>query len=166
MSSAYAKGTQVWLADSTTSWQPATVTSITIPDEPTGEVVLVVALDKSDESKTLKFSLEALKVAAEGVNGVQPPAPVSGQDAIPPLRNPPVLESAEDLSALSNLNEPSGGFLCELALMGSFTRYRYTIRHAPAIHLFRDRSRRSQPFQPTRDLWTGNDSVVCWEKEG
>ena len=28
--------------------------------------------------------------------------------ALPPLRNPPLLEKAEDLTTLSHLNEPSG----------------------------------------------------------
>jgi hypothetical protein len=31
-----------------------------------------------------------------------------GQDDLPPLRNPPLLETADDLATLSHLNEPSG----------------------------------------------------------
>jgi myosin heavy subunit len=34
-----------------------------------------------------------------------------GQDDLPPLRNPPLLETADDLATLSHLNEPSGA-LC------------------------------------------------------
>jgi myosin-5 len=30
---------------------------------------------------------------------------------LPPLRNPPLLETADDLATLSHLNEPSGAFL-------------------------------------------------------
>jgi myosin-5 len=122
MASTYARGTQVWLADSSTSWQPATVSSITLPEDATngaGEVTLVVTLDKGDrdETRTLKFPLAALNAAAEGSAGAgavasssssSAAAAVAGQELVPPLRNPPVLESAEDLSALSNLNEPSG----------------------------------------------------------
>ena len=33
-----------------------------------------------------------------------------GQDDLPPLRNPPLLETADDLATLSHLNEPSGAF--------------------------------------------------------
>lgn len=29
-------------------------------------------------------------------------------DTLPPLRNPPLLETADDLATLSHLNEPSG----------------------------------------------------------
>jgi hypothetical protein len=32
----------------------------------------------------------------------------------PPLRNPPLLESSEDLASLSNLNEPSGALFLHL----------------------------------------------------
>jgi myosin heavy subunit len=31
-----------------------------------------------------------------------------GKDDLPPLRNPPLLETADDLATLSHLNEPSG----------------------------------------------------------
>lgn len=30
------------------------------------------------------------------------------KDGLPPLRNPPLLETADDLATLSHLNEPSG----------------------------------------------------------
>lgn len=32
-----------------------------------------------------------------------------GKESLPPLRNPPLLETADDLATLSHLNEPSGG---------------------------------------------------------
>lgn len=35
-----------------------------------------------------------------------------GKDNLPPLRNPPLLETADDLATLSHLNEPSGMSLC------------------------------------------------------
>ena len=34
-----------------------------------------------------------------------------GHDDLPPLRNPPLLETADDLATLSHLNEPSGARL-------------------------------------------------------
>ncbi|RSH90241.1 Myosin type-2 heavy chain 1 [Saitozyma podzolica] len=114
MSSAYGKGTQVWLSDSPTSWVPGTVSSITLPtdESPSSEVTLVVTYDQpregGPESKTLKFPLSALQAASNiAANNVNPTTPPPGQDQLPALRNPPVLESAEDLSSLSNLNEPS-----------------------------------------------------------
>lgn len=32
-------------------------------------------------------------------------------EELPPLRNPPLLETADDLATLSHLNEPSGTFI-------------------------------------------------------
>jgi hypothetical protein len=34
-----------------------------------------------------------------------------GKEGLPPLRNPPLLETADDLATLSHLNEPSGVYL-------------------------------------------------------
>lgn len=118
MASAYGKGTQVWYPDPTIAWVPATVTSLTLPaDEATSsQVELTITFDEntpnvdSGDTKTLKFPLSSLRSAegGGGVNGVSGSSPPPGQDALPPLRNPPLLESAEDLASLSNLNEPSG----------------------------------------------------------
>ncbi|ORY26880.1 P-loop containing nucleoside triphosphate hydrolase protein [Naematelia encephala] len=111
MTSTYGKGTRVWLPDATTGWTPATVSSISLPADtgPTAQVTLVVALDDgSGEERTLKFPLSVITAAeASGANNVQTVTPPPGQDALPPLRNPPLLESSEDLASLSNLNEPS-----------------------------------------------------------
>lgn len=114
MSSIYQKGTQIWLADSSTSWLSATVQSVVLPSGDSSDVIMTVQYDEGGselpESRTLKLPLQAF--LAEGrVTENGPPSstsPSPGYDAIPPLRNPPMLESAEDLSALSNLNEPSG----------------------------------------------------------
>jgi myosin-5 len=118
MATAYAKGTQVWYPDSTLAWVPATVTSLTLPSDeaPTSLVELTITFDENTssadagDSKVLKLPLSALESAegGGGVNGVQGSTAAPGQDALPPLRNPPLLESAEDLASLSNLNEPSG----------------------------------------------------------
>jgi len=118
MASAYAKGTQVWYPDPTLAWVPATVTSLIPPtdESSTSQVELTITFDENTsnadagDTKTLKFPLSALMSAegGGGVNGVQGSSPPAGQDALPPLRNPPLLESAEDLASLSNLNEPSG----------------------------------------------------------
>ena len=122
MSSSYARGTQVWYPDTTEGWVPATITSITLPleDAPaTSLVEMAITLDRDTStddagtSKTLKFPSSVLQSAEAGGINLQPAAPAAGQDTIPPLRNPPLLESSEDLASLSNLNEPSGK-LCRL----------------------------------------------------
>ncbi|OCF38290.1 hypothetical protein I317_07949 [Kwoniella heveanensis CBS 569] len=112
MSSVYGKGTRVWLPDTTTGWVAGTVSSITIPSDesPSSEVTLVVS-HEADESntKTLKFPYSTLQAATAdaAAANIVPTTPPPGQDQLPPLRNPPLLESAEDLASLSNLNEPS-----------------------------------------------------------
>ena len=132
MTSTYAKGTRVWLPDSVTGWVAGTVTSITLPSDgkPNSPVSLAISLDGEHETRTLKFTLSALEAA---VNSIQPIQPPSGQDAPPPLRNPPLLESSEDLAGLSNLNEPSGESAAHLLwgmLLGSSSSF--TVLHAIA----------------------------------
>lgn len=115
MTSTYAKGTRIWLPDGTTGWVAGTIISLNVPSDalPSSSVTLVASYDQipstGEESKTLKFPLSVLS-AAEGVvaGNIVPASPPPGQDALPLLRNPPLLESAEDLASLSNLNEPSG----------------------------------------------------------
>ncbi|WVR04411.1 hypothetical protein IAU60_001413 [Kwoniella sp. DSM 27419] len=113
MASVYAKGTRVWLPDASTGWAAGTVASITVPSDEaeTAEVTLVVSYDADEgETKTLKFPYAVLRQAgadAASANIVPTTPQQGGQDQLPPLRNPPLLESAEDLASLSNLNEPS-----------------------------------------------------------
>ncbi|RXK42233.1 hypothetical protein M231_00591 [Tremella mesenterica] len=112
MASIYVKGTRVWLPDSLTGWTPGTVASLTLPPDgaSSSQVTLVVNYDEpgDEASATFKFPLSVLEAAANGgINNVQPITPPPGQDMLPPLRNPPLLESSEDLASLSNLNEPS-----------------------------------------------------------
>jgi myosin-5 len=111
MSSTYTKGTRVWLPDPTQGWIPGTVTTLTIPPDagPSSSATLTITIDSNPEDiRTIKFLVSALETAG---NDIQPTTPPPGQDALPPLRNPPLLESSEDLASLSNLNEPSGELL-------------------------------------------------------
>lgn len=112
MTSVYAKGTRVWLPDTTAGWVPGTVTSVVLPrdGEPSSEVAITVSVDGSDNTvKDYKCSLADLQAASDSNGNSLPASSQSpGQDALPPLRNPPLLESSEDLASLSNLNEPSG----------------------------------------------------------
>jgi myosin V len=43
----------------------------------------------------------------------------AGKEGLPPLRNPPLLETADDLATLSHLNEPSGMSLALLDQLGT-----------------------------------------------
>jgi myosin-5 len=118
MAAAYAKGTRVWLPDQQAGWVPGIVVSLSplpIPEnaDPTTELTLTVAMDgePDEQPRVLKFHLASLLAATAGdaaSNNVHPTTPPPGQDLLPPLRNPPLLESSEDLASLSNLNEPSG----------------------------------------------------------
>lgn len=108
MASEYAKGTRVWIPDSSIGWVPGTIASVTLPEDqtPSASVTLVVSIDgQEDATKSFKVPLSVLESAGNDINPITPPP---GQDPLPPLRNPPLLESAEDLASLSNLNEPSG----------------------------------------------------------
>lgn len=112
MASVYTKGTRVWLPDKEAGWVPGTVTSVALPaaPNPDSEVVITVLIDgKTSEdggSKEFKCSFATLQSVSES-NGNNLSLG-SSQDVLPPLRNPPLLESSEDLASLSNLNEPSG----------------------------------------------------------
>lgn len=145
MASVYTKGTRVWLPDKEAGWVPGTVTSVAIPGAPNpdSEVIIAVLIDgrAADEGgfKEFKCSFATLQSASES-NGNNLSLG-SSQDVLPPLRNPPLLESSEDLASLSNLNEPSGE--CSIGpphksqLTSSSPRDCDTICDAPALHLLR-----------------------------
>ncbi|BEI98501.1 hypothetical protein CcaverHIS631_0308000 [Cutaneotrichosporon cavernicola] len=111
----YAKGTRVWLPDSAAGWIPGTVTAVSLPAdrEPSSVATISVAVDgapadHAGATQDIKCTLAALQAASEPNSSVLSASPAnSSQDVPPPLRNPPLLESSEDLASLSNLNEPS-----------------------------------------------------------
>ena len=116
MTSIYTKGTRVWLPDSTAGWIPGTVTAVSVPadgDDKSQVIISVavdgVAADAHPTTRDYKCSLAAFRAAAEPNSTLVSSSSLNpGQEALPPLRNPPLLESSEDLASLSNLNEPSG----------------------------------------------------------
>jgi len=114
MNSVYVKGTRVWLPDTAAGWVAGTVTSVTLPadNDPSSQVTITVAYEDPDNSgttKDYKCSLATLQAASDSnVNTIAISSTPGGQASLPPLRNPPLLESSEDLASLSNLNEPSG----------------------------------------------------------
>ncbi|KAJ6570149.1 P-loop containing nucleoside triphosphate hydrolase protein [Mycena vulgaris] len=83
MTTLYSPGTRVWLEDSEQGWIPAAVSSCT--KAASTDTFTLVVTDENGKETTLTGAVTAL----------------------PPLRNPPLLESADDLATLSHLNEPS-----------------------------------------------------------
>ncbi len=58
-----------------------------------------------------------------------------GKEGLPPLRNPPLLETAEDLTDLSHLNEPSGEQYISISPVQLLTlAVLHTIRNRYAQH--------------------------------
>ncbi|KAJ7650712.1 P-loop containing nucleoside triphosphate hydrolase protein [Roridomyces roridus] len=81
MTTLYSPGTRVWLSDdSQQQWIPAEVSSCT----KAGDTLTLVLVDENGKETT-----------------------VSGSTNLPPLRNPELLETVDDLATLSHLNEPS-----------------------------------------------------------
>jgi len=60
----------------------------------------------------------------------------AGKEGLPPLRNPPLLETADDLATLSHLNEPSGIYFLSWPLESvlSAIQVLHTIRNRYAQH--------------------------------
>ncbi|ODQ64184.1 hypothetical protein NADFUDRAFT_79749 [Nadsonia fulvescens var. elongata DSM 6958] len=84
----YESGTRCWLPDDKESWIGVEVISKTISGE---KVTLTLKYENGD---TLPFETTITKLERE-------------DSTLPQLRNPPILESTEDLTSLSYLNEPA-----------------------------------------------------------
>ncbi|KAF9813001.1 hypothetical protein IEO21_05834 [Rhodonia placenta] len=85
----YSKGTRVWFADKEQGWISAEVTSVVRnPDD----AVKLIFVDERGKEITIDTTVQDIR---------------NGKDGLPPLRNPPLLETADDLATLSHLNEPS-----------------------------------------------------------
>ncbi|KAG1843599.1 myosin 5 [Suillus subalutaceus] len=85
----YSKGTRVWFEDKDQAWISAEVAAVT---------------KGADDSIKLAFVDERGKEFVINTTGKDIKA---GKEDLPPLRNPPLLETADDLATLSHLNEPS-----------------------------------------------------------
>lgn len=92
--SAYVPGTRAWFPDKDLGWIGATLSN-KVSISQSGEVVMEFDLDEVDGTRVVKTTLDKLKAAG-------------GEEGLPPLRNPPLLESTDDLTNLSYLNEPAG----------------------------------------------------------
>ncbi|KAH9951404.1 P-loop containing nucleoside triphosphate hydrolase protein [Amylocystis lapponica] len=85
----YSKGTRVWFADKELGWISAEVTTVTRNADDTVKLAFV---DERGKDITVDTTVQDIR---------------KGVDSLPPLRNPPLLETADDLATLSHLNEPS-----------------------------------------------------------
>ncbi|KAI0928102.1 hypothetical protein AcW2_004226 [Taiwanofungus camphoratus] len=85
----YSKGTRVWFTDKEQGWISAEVTSVA---KNTGDSIRLVFVDERGKEIVIDTTVQDIK---------------NGKENLPPLRNPPLLETADDLATLSHLNEPS-----------------------------------------------------------
>ncbi|PWN53173.1 myosin V [Violaceomyces palustris] len=90
---AYSVGTRAWFQDKEAGWIGASL-SKPVTTSPSGEITLEFVID--DTGATREVKTNAAKLAGP-----------NGEDELPPLRNPPLLEATDDLTNLSYLNEPA-----------------------------------------------------------
>ncbi len=124
----------MWLPDVKEGWKPAEIISVdnNPPSRSTEETLtLHIRDDSGGDTSTLTFPLSSIITAAQNQqlqtdripHSAETITGSSGKDAqmagLPPLRNPPNMETEEDLSNLSNLNEPSGECLVLERVVGS-----------------------------------------------
>lgn len=95
--SAYVPGTKAWFTDKDEGWVSATLIK-PVSKSVNGEVTLYFTMDDNGAPRQVTAKLDKL----EQQKGLV------GDDALPPLRNPPLLEATDDLTNLSYLNEPAG----------------------------------------------------------
>ncbi|KAJ6496503.1 myosin 5 [Mycena vitilis] len=84
----YSKGTRAYFEDKELAWISAEVTSVA----KSGDAVKLVFTDERGKEIVVNTTTQAIR---------------DGKEDLPPLRNPPLLETADDLATLSHLNEPS-----------------------------------------------------------
>ncbi|KAF7317077.1 Myosin motor domain-containing protein [Mycena chlorophos] len=95
MTTAYAAGTRVFLEQASV-WVPAEVVSC----KASGDTLTLVVVDESGQ-------VSATFVSKNQLNNLQQTTVSGTLTTLPPLRNPELLEGADDLATLSILNEPS-----------------------------------------------------------
>ena len=90
---AYVSGTKAWFPDATAGWVSGTQAKDAEVDE-SGDAVLTFTMDETGDEHIVRIT-----AAQQEKSG--------GEGILPPLRNPPLLEAADDLTSLSHLNEGS-----------------------------------------------------------
>ncbi|WFC99334.1 Myosin type-2 heavy chain 1 [Malassezia yamatoensis] len=91
---AYVSGTRAWFPDAKAGWVSATQAKDPETDEASGDLVLTFTMDESGDEHLVRIT-----AAQQESNAIL--------EHLPPLRNPPLLEAADDLTSLSHLNEAS-----------------------------------------------------------
>ena len=114
MADTYSKGTRVWFPDKELGWISAEVTAVIKSADGSVKLTFIDDRGKVCMKHSARLVFPRLKdncyVSQEIVIGTTIKAVQQGSDQLPPLRNPPLLETCEDLATLSHLNEPSGNF--------------------------------------------------------
>lgn len=95
--SAYVPGTKAWFTDKDAGWVSATLVK-PVSTSAYGEVTLSFTMDDTAAPRQVTTTLQKIELAKG----------ISTEEALPPLRNPPLLEATDDLTNLSYLNEPAG----------------------------------------------------------
>ena len=90
---AFVPGTKAWFPDKENGWISATLAK-PVAKSASGELTLEFTLDASGATKVVTTTEAKL-------------ASPDGENELPPLRNPPLLEATDDLTNLSYLNEPA-----------------------------------------------------------
>lgn len=105
MAENYSKGTRVWFPDKEQGWISAEVQSTAKGSKDGTKITFV-----DDRGKVYGFLSVSLDFVLNYAPILQEIIVDTGSDSaeLPPLRNPPLLETADDLATLSHLNEPSG----------------------------------------------------------
>lgn len=108
----YSKGTRVWFEDKDHAWISAEVSSVTKGPDDAFRLVFIDERGKVREIPPVVsdfipfFALQEIIINTTGKDIKD------NKEGLPPLRNPPLLETADDLATLSHLNEPSGALHC------------------------------------------------------
>jgi myosin V len=102
----YSKGTRVWFEDKDQAWISAEVVNVT---KGAADAIKLSFIDQRGKVSpgSRKTSLGSINLQEITVNTTGKDIK-AGKEGLPPLRNPPLLETADDLATLSHLNEPSG----------------------------------------------------------
>jgi hypothetical protein len=106
----YSKGTRVWFVDKEQAWISAEVTQVT---KGAGDAITLTLVDERGKVSNRERSLSPNQ-GADSFQDFTVNTSLAdikaGKEGLPPLRNPPLLETADDLATLSHLNEPSGAY--------------------------------------------------------
>lgn len=94
---AYVPGTRAWFPDKDAGWVSATLAS-PVEVSASGDVSLKFTMDDTGAERQVKTTKKIIDTEKDSL---------ATDASLPPLRNPPLLESTEDLTNLSYLNEPA-----------------------------------------------------------